>query len=217
MGRPTTRRRSEAEIAALAARLAQDWTPGDLVLTWLRRHVAELTNLVRDGGWSWSDVARALDTAGIAYRSGRPWTARLLITKAGQARKAAFRTASHPDPTEAMARALREALGGLANVQQVVVNMPGAVPPPTPGPDIGSPVRTASLSKMPLGSALAGPDLPAAADDDAAEATDPEFAPAKPIGLAPSVPPAPAGHTPAPTPDVDVQDVLKRFLNKPKR
>lgn len=142
MGRPPTRRRPDAEIAALAARLGQDWTPGDLVLTWLRRHVAELTAMVQDGGWSWSDVARALDAAGITYRTGRPWTARLLTTKAEQARRAVRLAASTRDPADAMIRALKEALGGLGGVQQLVVNMPGVVVPSfSREPDVSGPAR----------------------------------------------------------------------------
>lgn len=138
MGRPSKRRRPDAEIAVLAARLAQDWTPGDLVFTWLRRHVSELTRMVRDDGWSWADVARALDMAGIAYRSERPWTGRLLTIKVVQARKAMQRPPTSPlDPAAAMTRALKEALGGLSSIQQVHVHMGTAMataPPPATVP-----------------------------------------------------------------------------------
>ena len=145
MGRPSKRRRPDAEIAVLAARLAQDWTPGDLVFTWLRRHVAELTRMVRDDGWSWADVARALDMAGIAYGSERPWTGRLLTIKIVQARKAMQRAPTPPpDPAVAMARALKEALGGLGSIQQIHVHMgtamtrteqPGPAPSRPPPPE----------------------------------------------------------------------------------
>lgn len=52
----------------------------------MRRHSAELTKLVRKEKWRWEDVGAAMTRAGISYSTGRPWTARLLWTKASQAR-----------------------------------------------------------------------------------------------------------------------------------
>jgi len=88
------RARTEAEIAALAARLGEDWTPGDAVMPWLRKHVDELTDLVHDEGWSWSAIGQALDAAGIRYSTGRPWSAPILTVKAKLARDANARRAA---------------------------------------------------------------------------------------------------------------------------
>lgn len=42
--------------------------------------------MVRDGGWTWSDIGRAMTLAGITYASGTPWTGALLNVKMAQAR-----------------------------------------------------------------------------------------------------------------------------------
>ena len=42
--------------------------------------------MVRDGGWSWEDIGRALTLAGIVYGSGVPWSGKVLMVKVTQAR-----------------------------------------------------------------------------------------------------------------------------------
>ena len=87
-GRVPKRVRTNGELADLARRVGADWHPGDNVMTWIRRHEAtthELSLLVRDG-WSWADLGRALDLAGIHYQTGRAIAGDLLRRKAGKAR-----------------------------------------------------------------------------------------------------------------------------------
>lgn len=87
-GRVPKRVRTNGELAELARRVGADWHPGDNVMTWIRRHEAtthELSLLVRDG-WSWADLGRALDLAGIHYQTGRAIAGDLLRRKAGKAR-----------------------------------------------------------------------------------------------------------------------------------
>src|SRR3954451_17379005 len=45
-----------------------------------------LRRMVRDGGWTWTDIGRAMTLAGITYASGTPWTGALLNVKMAQAR-----------------------------------------------------------------------------------------------------------------------------------
>jgi hypothetical protein len=87
-GRVPKRRRTLDELAELAARLCSDWRPGDNVMTWIRLHEGartELSRLVREG-WSWDDIGRALDVAGIRYQTGKSMAGDLLRKKAGRAR-----------------------------------------------------------------------------------------------------------------------------------
>jgi hypothetical protein len=76
------------ELADMAKRLGADWRPGDNVMTWIRRHegtTAELSQLVRDG-WSWTDLGKALDLAGIRYQTGTTISGDVLRRKASKAR-----------------------------------------------------------------------------------------------------------------------------------
>lgn len=68
---------SDHEISSLADQLRELWTPGEEVRPWLRAQRDILLGLVR-GKWSWASMARVLTTAGITYRTGRPWSAGLL-------------------------------------------------------------------------------------------------------------------------------------------
>ena len=65
---------TEAEIEALAARFREDWTDGQLVRPWLRRHSEELWALVRDDDWAWANIGKAMTLAGIAFKTGNAWT-----------------------------------------------------------------------------------------------------------------------------------------------
>ena len=91
---PFKRARTKAEIAALAARFGEDWTTGDAVMPWLRKHADELTDLVHDEGWSWVAIGQALDAAGVRYSTGRPWSAPMLAVKINLARNANARRAA---------------------------------------------------------------------------------------------------------------------------
>jgi hypothetical protein len=81
--------RSTPELEALAHTFKQDWVEGDRVLTWITRHegrAGTLTALIVDG-WSWVDVGRAMQLAGISYRPGVAIDGVTLRHKAYQARK----------------------------------------------------------------------------------------------------------------------------------
>jgi hypothetical protein len=87
-GRPAKRKRSDAELQALAHGFGADWTPGDTVQTWLHKHegkAGELSRMVEEG-WSWEDLGRAMHLAGISYRTGAPISANTLRHKAYLAR-----------------------------------------------------------------------------------------------------------------------------------
>ncbi len=68
------RQHSDAEIAALAEQFRQSWSEGRIIRSWLRAHGDELIELVRRDDWAWVNLGRALTLAGIAYRTGKPWT-----------------------------------------------------------------------------------------------------------------------------------------------
>ncbi len=224
MPRPAKRAQSENEVAALAAQLGRDWQDGDLVLTWLRRHVVELTGLVQDQGWTWHQIGRALNEAGIMYRTGRPWTGRLLNKKAAEARgslnerRATMQRSL--EPAEAIAVAVRDALNGMGGkIGQVVVNLPGAPMGATP-PAPPAMVAQAALSEpAPLRAAgTAPPTREQQPTEDEAEDV-PTFAPASIIGWTGSKPQPNAATDPRPTPPApaakqDADEVMKRFLGK---
>jgi hypothetical protein len=127
---PRRRIRPDAGIAVLATQFAADWTAGDAVLTWLRRHVEALTRMIHDDGWSWPDLARALTIAGIGYRSGRPWTGDLLRQKAAEARTPR-RSVSVPAgrSAEALTAALRQAGSVRGTVNHTVPSSPKELVP----------------------------------------------------------------------------------------
>lgn len=140
----------------MASRWRERWTPADGIEPWLRRHLDEMTGLVRDERWRWEDIARALDLAGISYAAagrGRPWTAALLMDKAaklrGQRRKhQARQVLSGQGELTVTAELLREALSRIGVVHHLTVNLPGAapVPPatvPAPVPEARRAVRPA--------------------------------------------------------------------------
>ena len=197
--------RPEVDIVGVAAELAASWHEADGVESWLRTHVARLTRMAQDESWAWADIARALMQAGIRYRSGRPWTGTLLLVKAAQVRaqrrqRARARAAAElAEDAEALKQRLREASAPSPSRRR-----PAAPVPPRP--------NLASVNVRPA------VERPAAMDEDALEPPGPEFRPAKPIGWTPRANPGPDAPNPSPpSPDVDVQEVLERFLNKPKR
>lgn len=224
MPRPPKRLKSDDEVAAVAARLGRDWRPGDGIETWLRQHVEELTSMVREQGWSWGDIGRALNAAGIEYQTARPWSAAILRKKAVVARS---RLARGRAPTDAMAIAVRDALTGLAGkIGQVVINMPGS------GVQVvsaGAQTTSTALLAPPIGQAqgLEATREPFAAAEQLADqkSIDDEaeniltFEPASIIGwTGPKPPPSassgPKATSPAPAAKQDADEVMQRFLGK---
>jgi hypothetical protein len=84
---PRKHPRPDADVDRLAAQLRGRWVPANGIEPWLRRNVARLRRMVRDEGWSWADIGRAMTLAGITYGGGRPWTGRLLTVKVAQVRE----------------------------------------------------------------------------------------------------------------------------------
>ena len=208
----------------MAARFRTDWQVGDRIETWLRQHVDELTAIVRDQGWSWNDIGRALHSAGIEYRTGRPWSAAILRKKAVVART---RLALHKAPSDPMALALRDALSGLGGkIGQVVINMPGsgvvsAVPEAQLLRPVSEPVPvTHGLygPKEHRTSASVGATSPHQSTEDEAEDV-PTFETASIIGWTGSKQPPKSAADPKMTPSApaakqDADEVMKRFLGK---
>jgi hypothetical protein len=83
-GRPPKRKRTDAELQALARVLGADWTSGDTVQTWIHKHegkTGELSRMVEEG-WLWEDIAKAMHLAGITYSTGLQIPAHTLRLKA---------------------------------------------------------------------------------------------------------------------------------------
>ena len=77
---------TDDEIEALAELFRPLWRVGEAVRPWLRKHDSMLNDLVHDD-WSWAGVAAALDRAGIAYGTGKPWQAEQLRAKIAGTRR----------------------------------------------------------------------------------------------------------------------------------
>ena len=78
---PVKHLRHDSDIELFANNLAERWKQGDGVEPWLRTMEPELSRKVRSERWSWESVARALNAAGIQYRTSRPWTGVSLLQK----------------------------------------------------------------------------------------------------------------------------------------
>ena len=61
----------EADVEALAKKFREDWSEGEVIRSWLRRHGEELRNLVRNEDWSWENIGKALSQAGIQFKTGK--------------------------------------------------------------------------------------------------------------------------------------------------
>ena len=68
------RHHREADVEELAKKFREDWSEGQVIRSWLRRHSEELRNLVRREDWSWENIGKALSLAGIQFRTGKGWT-----------------------------------------------------------------------------------------------------------------------------------------------
>ena len=64
----------EADVEELAKKFREDWSEGEVIRSWLRRHGEELRNLVRQEDWSWENIGKALSLAGIQFKTGKGWT-----------------------------------------------------------------------------------------------------------------------------------------------
>ena len=64
----------EADVEELARKFREDWSEGEVIRSWLRRHGEELRNLVRKEDWSWENIGKALSQAGIQFKTGKGWT-----------------------------------------------------------------------------------------------------------------------------------------------
>jgi hypothetical protein len=64
----------DADVEALAIKFREDWSEGQVIRSWLRRHGEELRNLVRHEDWAWVNIGKALSLAGIQFRTGKSWT-----------------------------------------------------------------------------------------------------------------------------------------------
>jgi hypothetical protein len=64
----------EADFEELAKKFREDWSEGQVIRSWLRRHGEELRNLVRKEDWSWENIGKALSQAGIRFKTGKGWT-----------------------------------------------------------------------------------------------------------------------------------------------
>ena len=218
--------RSDDEVLKLAAVWAGKWTPADGIEPWLRRHMDEMKRMIRVDRWSWSDLARSLNEAGITY-SGGQWTAALLGDKVAglrwrQRKRERAAAPQHAFPIEF----LREALGNLGSIQQLVVNVQGTPSGPMTATLVGQPAVVPTVP-TPQGAPIPAPtsDSPKVAQigppapGGAVEPPRRTFGYATPRGLnpaakAPAPPSPPLANAEIPTPaapTVNADDVLARF------
>ncbi len=105
---PVKQPRHDSDIAQLAEDLAGRWKQGDGIEPWLRLMEPELSGKVRNERWSWESIARALNVAGITYRTAQPWTGVRLLRKITsirvESRKRARRNGSGTPATSTWAR-----------------------------------------------------------------------------------------------------------------
>ena len=216
--------RSDDEVLKLAAVWAGKWTPADGIEPWLRRHMDEMKRMIRVDRWSWSDLARSLNEAGITY-SGGQWTAALLGDKVAglrwrQRKRERAAAPQHAFPIEF----LREALGNLGSIHQLVINIQGTPSGPMTATLVGQPAVVPTVP-TPQGAPMSAPtaDSPKVAQiappasGGAAEPPRRTFGYATPRGMDPvakALAPPPPANAEIPTPaepTVNADDVLARF------
>jgi len=218
--------RSDDEVRKLAAVWASKWTPADGIEPWLRRHMDDMKRMIRVDRWSWSDLARSLNEAGITYAGGQ-WTAALLGDKVAglrwrQRKRERAAAPQHAFPVEF----LREALGNLGSIQQLVVNVQTTPSGPMTATLAGQPAAVSTVPAPPVAAPLPMPVASSAhavaqvappASGSEAEPPRRTFGYATPRGMDPiAKAPAPAppanAETPTPAaPTVNADDVLARF------
>ena len=185
--------------------------------------------MVRIARWSWNDLARSLNQAGITYANGGRWTGDLLRVKAANVRLERRRR-EHASATQQILpiEFLRATLGNVGSINQLVVNVqatPSGTYTVAPGTDDRSvtPAVATNLSASALQSPALDPPpssaLPAAAETSI-EPSRRTFGVARPRGwdpMAKQVPqPSPRAETPVSSaePVIDVEEVLARFTGK---
>jgi len=224
--------RPDDEVRKLAAVWASKWTPVDGIEPWLRRHMDEMKHMIRVDRWSWSDLARSLNEAGITYAGGQ-WTATLLGDKVAtlrwrQRKREQAAAPQHAFPVEA----LREVLGNLGSIQHLTINIQGTPSGPITATVAGQPAAVLTVPIQPVPTLQAAP-MPAPTADPAKVAQSAPPAPGggeaepprrtfgyatprgmDPVAKAPAPPPAPPANAETPTPaapTVNADDVLARF------
>lgn len=94
---PYKRKRSSAEIEALADQIRELWQPAEAVRPWLRKHAVMLRTMVNDG-WTWQALADAFKCAGITYQTGNALRGVILKNEVARACKALKSAAPLPAP-----------------------------------------------------------------------------------------------------------------------
>lgn len=91
----------DADVEELAEKFREDWSEGEVIRSWLRRHGEELRNLVRHEDWAWANIGKALTKAGIQFKTGKDWTGenvRRAVDLAMKPKKARTAESSPPPP-----------------------------------------------------------------------------------------------------------------------
>lgn len=94
---PYKRKRSSAEIEALADQIRDLWQPAEAVRPWLRQHAVMFRTMVHSG-WTWQGLADALKCAGITYQTGNALRGVILKNEVARACKALKSAAPLPAP-----------------------------------------------------------------------------------------------------------------------
>ena len=181
---------TNAERAALAARLQATFRKGTPVTAWVRRNHAELTRLTREPEfWSWAELAEVLNATCIRYEAGTRradgrvstglWSEATLKVKvqAGRVAERGRTAAQMPATVEEAARAAVAAvlaeLGvqGAAALERTAPDAGEAVrqttAPPAPAQPPPAEMVRGSLETAPLGPTQPGPLAQAVADQAA--------------------------------------------------
>ena len=210
--------RADSEIQALATRWRTEWTPSEGIMPWLRRHLAELTELVRNDHWSWHDLARALNETDIRYATARPWSATQLSHKARELRAQQRQTERHAAPPD-VAAVIRDALGAATSGStNITINLTAGV-----AASANRPVNRA----RPFADKSPQPPLrPEPPQDEADDSAEPDFGfarlkewsqPDHHVETADQIASATAaGIQPMRSPQ-EVERLLRDFLSRPRR
>ena len=184
--------RSDEDVARIAREWASGWVSGAAIGRWLKLHVGMMDRMVRDEGWSWQDLAEAMNRAGIRYRTERPWSADLLSDKAARARRELRAASSVTKDVEPSLQTPAQAEDAARPLQ------PQMPPPPVFDPDEDTrPIEREPEFKIATLRGWSRPSRPALPPQE-------------------SPPSERAASPPANAPDVDVKAVLAEFLARPR-
>lgn len=124
--------RSDREVVQTAAELRRRYTPGQPVMLFLRLQLGVFEGL-QLSGWSWAEIARAMNRAEIGYATGRQWTGDLLVRKVSEARKRGKRrgpgNVDEAATYQATRQAVLDALIEVGQGKQVSLPLLGERPP----------------------------------------------------------------------------------------